>query len=96
MRKGIGIPPIIIIGCVAVFIMFISFLFILERFLKLNDILEKTCKAEDDKFAIEKGRCQLNMMVSLLITYISTFAIACFIGITGYMMIRNFKGIEGA
>jgi len=89
------IPPPILIGCIAIFVMVFVIFFILENFLKLNNILEETCKAENDELGIEKGKCQLNLMVSKLIAYLSTFIIACFIGITGFIMVRNYRSVEG-
>ncbi len=87
------IPPILFIGCVAIFSMAFVIFFILENFLNLNNVLEKTCSAEtEDEININKSLCQMNLMVSKLITYLFTFIIACFIGITGYLMARNFRG----
>ncbi len=89
------IPPILFIGCVAIFSMAFVIFFILENFLNLNNVLEKMCStqtAEEDEININKSRCQMNLMVSMLITYLFTFIIACFIGMTGYLMARNFRG----
>lgn len=89
-----GISRIIIAGCVAVFIMFFAILFISERFLNLGNLLEKTCQAENDKFGMEKSKCQLNLMISNTMVYLFTFIIACFIGITGYLMIKNYRSVS--